>query len=110
MTESTHRTMADYYAGLPVQQPQPVTIYAAVIEWPSRMTDAEPSLILARSEAERDEKIAAEIRDMAKAQSAPGWSSFSAGHLYYPRIMEAWIVGPSHPDDQPVITTYERTV
>ena len=47
-----------------------MTIYAAVIEWPD---SAEPSLILAHSERERDAQIAAEIRSAAHDLLEPDW-------------------------------------
>ena len=106
---TTHRTLADYYAGLPVQRPQLVTIYAAIIEWPSRLADAEPSLILARSEAERDEEIGEEIRGTAGMQSADTWT-----HAIDETGSEDWrdwlASLDEHAHDQPYVTTYERVI
>lgn len=50
-----------------------ITIYAAVIEWPGELADADTRLILAVDESDRDVQIAEELRDMAASLTDPQW-------------------------------------
>lgn len=114
MSTDIHTHAASSQAGLasftPRAVPQPVTIYAAVIEWPEDFEPADTALILARSDAERASMIRTEIHGMAAAMSDPDWREFSADHVYYPLNLDAWLMELGNLDNPPTITTYEREV
>lgn len=108
----THKTMADWFAGLPRQMPEaalPLAVYAAVIEWPSYFADAESSLILARTEAERDEEIRQEILSTADALINTEW-----GQAIDAVTSEDWRDWLDALDEttigQPFVSTYTREV
>lgn len=84
-------------------------IHAAIIEWPARFTDAEPSLILARTEQMRDEEIGSDILETAHMQSDDAWTAIidSTGSEDWRVWLEAL---DEHAGEQPFVTTYEREV
>jgi hypothetical protein len=86
----THKTMADFFAGLPRQMPEaalPLTVYAAVIEWGVPYDDKAPTLIMARTRDEARQKARDAVAAMSEeldgeepewdaALSEPGWGDF----------------------------------
>ncbi len=105
-THSSQAGLSSFRGHMP---PPSVTIYAAVIEWPARLADAEPSLILARSEVERDAEICDEISETARMQSADTWTRAitKADSEDWQDWLEAL---DEHAGEQPFITTYTREV
>lgn len=103
---TTHRTMADYFAGIPQNIAPPQTLYAAVIEWPGLLSPA-PALILARSQGERDAAIYLEIQNTA--DQLPEWRDAIAAtgssnwRDWIEPLRNTVYGGPS-------VTEYERTV
>lgn len=83
-------------------------IFAAIVEWPEPLSSAEPGLILAHSVGERDEMIAAEIRDTADALTEPEWRDALTG------VGDDWLDWMEPLDltsyGQPFVSTYEREV
>ena len=83
-------------------------IFAAVIEWPELLSDAEPGLVLAHSVGERDEMIAAEIRETAGMLAEPDWRDALADAgddwLDWMEPLELTSYG------NPFVSTYEREV
>ena len=112
MTTDTHSSQAGLASFRGHMPPTRITIYAAVIEWPSWMSDADPALILARSESERDKQIAEEIAETARALAEPDWrDAINANSNAEGGNWRDWL----DPLDatsygQPFVTTYEMEV
>ena len=85
------------------------TIYAAVIEWPEPISDADPSLILATTEAERSAEIISDLRETGDLLTDPEWREALAGvdsaeWSDYTEALENTRYG------SPFVTTYEREI
>lgn len=96
------------YAPGPEPKP-PVTVYAAVIEWPSALEPADPALILATTEAERSAEIIAEIRETADLLTGSDWRDALAGvdsaeWSEYTDALDTTGYGA------PFVSTYEREI
>lgn len=90
----------------------PITIYAAVIEWPEGFEPADPTLILARSEADRDRQIAEEIAETARMLTASDWrDAIDANSTPEGDNWQDWLDPLEETSyGQPFVTTYTREV
>lgn len=88
---------------------EPVTIYAAVIEWPSNIAH-DPDLILARSMKERAAQVTAALRSMADALTYPQWRdalNAASPDAEWPDLLDAL---DQTPHGGPFITTHEKEI
>jgi hypothetical protein len=118
---SSHRTLADYFAGTPryVERPAPRTVYAAVIEWAFPFDDTATDLILERSEDARLTEIKRAIRAEYEARQEGGSDEWDEdlediAHGESAATLSEWLEVVAWPlqdgSGGPTISTYEREV
>lgn len=89
-----------------------ITLHCAVIEWPSLLEPIDPALIVARTEAERDEQIADEIIETARALASAEWrEAIDANSAAEGNNWADWLDPLAETSyGQPYVTTYEKEV
>lgn len=110
MTTHAASSQAGLASFAPRQHPQPVTIYAAVIEWPHPHDDADTEIVMERTPNARAAQVRQIIEEFAEDVDAPSGGDMAQSLAELAHLDGDEWIREARFYDLPFISTHERTV